>query len=125
MNGNRICADTNIILYLLSGKSFVISEMLQGKEVYISFITELELLSYNNTTPEDLGKIKTFLNECIIIDVNSEIKLISIDIRMKYKLKIPDTIILATAKFLNLPLLTADKIFKKVSEYDIILFENS
>ena len=124
MNGDRILADTNIILYLLSGRNHVILEMLQGKEVYISFITELELLSYDNTTSEDLSKIKTFLNECIIIDVNSEIKIISIDIRKKYKLKIPDTIILATAKFLNLPLLTADKIFKKVSDYDIFLFEN-
>lgn len=124
MNGDRILADTNVILYLLSGKRKDVLEVMQNKEIYVSFITELELLSFEGITSRELNSIKNFIEDCIVIDINSEIKKISIDQRKKYKLKLPDTIILSTAIFLNIPLLTADKVFKRVSDHEIILFEN-
>lgn len=124
MNGDRILADTNIILYLLSGKRKDVLEVMQDKETYVSFITEIELLSFQGIKSIELDLIKNFLNECIIIDINSEIKEISVELRKKYKLKLPDAIILSTAKFLNISFLTADKVFKRVSDFDIILFEN-
>lgn len=43
MSGKEILVDTNIILFLLDG-SDTLEEILQGKDVYISFITELELI---------------------------------------------------------------------------------
>ena len=43
MNGDNILIDTNIALYLLNGDR-VVAEILDGKNVYVSFITELELL---------------------------------------------------------------------------------
>lgn len=49
MNGNKVFVDTNIILYLLGGDS-TIAELLNGKQIYISFITQLELLSYSKGT---------------------------------------------------------------------------
>mgnify|MGYP003620689340 CR=1 FL=1 len=124
MNGNRIFVDTNIILYILKGKNRDLAELLQNKEVYVSFISELELLSYGEITEEDQNKIRQFLNDCIIMDVNSEIKDITIKLRRKYKIKIPDAIILATSVFLNLTFLTADKVFKRIQEYEIIILED-
>jgi len=47
MSGNKLVADTNIILYLLNG-DHTVKEILQGKDVYISFITEIELYSFKN-----------------------------------------------------------------------------
>ena len=47
MIGNKIFVDTNIILYLLNGDE-TIADLLDGKQIYISFITELELLSFKN-----------------------------------------------------------------------------
>jgi predicted nucleic acid-binding protein len=44
MRGNSFLLDTNIILYLLDGKS-ELAEILDGTTVYISFISELELLT--------------------------------------------------------------------------------
>lgn len=124
MNGNRIFVDTNIILYILKGKNDDLAELLQNKEVYVSFISELELLSYAEITTEDQIKIRQFLNDCVVMDINSEIKDITVELRRKYKIKIPDSIILATSVFLNLAFLTADKTFKKIQEYEIIILEN-
>jgi hypothetical protein len=44
MNGNSLLIDTNIALYLFNGDT-TLSFVLDGKKIYISFITELELLS--------------------------------------------------------------------------------
>ena len=44
-------------------------------------------------------------------------------IRRNYSLKLPDSIILATSLWLNMPLVTADKDFKKVEIADLIFFE--
>lgn len=43
MSGNKLFIDTNIALYLLNGDE-TLSTFLYGKELYISVITELELL---------------------------------------------------------------------------------
>ena len=45
MNGSRIFVDTNILLYFLNGDVEVI-DMISDKDIFISFITELELLSF-------------------------------------------------------------------------------
>ncbi len=44
MNGNKLFLDTNIILDLLNGDE-TLAEFLNGKQLYISVITELELLA--------------------------------------------------------------------------------
>lgn len=43
MSGKEILVDTNILLYLLKGND-TLEKILQGKNIYLSFITELELL---------------------------------------------------------------------------------
>ena len=58
-----------------------------------------------------------------MINLNEEIKSLTIELKRKYKLKLPDSIIAATAYYLNLPLITADKQFKQVDELEIILYE--
>lgn len=51
MNGNRLFADTNIILYFLQGKQEVI-DLLADKELLLSEISEIELLSFPNLSVE-------------------------------------------------------------------------
>jgi predicted nucleic acid-binding protein len=41
MSGNKLFLDTNIILYLLNGDETV-AEFINGKQLFISFITQLE-----------------------------------------------------------------------------------
>ena len=49
--------DSNIVLYLLGGDETLV-KLLDGKELYLSFITELEVLGYPGITKKK-NKIKS------------------------------------------------------------------
>lgn len=122
MNGNSILLDTNIVLYLLNGEETLIP-ILEQKNLFLSFITQLELLGSKNIDLDDAAKIKSFIEECTVIDITPGIKETAILVRKNYSLKLPDSIILATSLWLNMPLITADKDFKKVEIADLIFFK--
>ncbi len=122
MSGNSILIDTNIALYLLNGDN-TIAELLDGKDVYLSFISELELLGFQDLRDEDLPLIEEFLNSCIIVDLNQAIKKITIELKRAQKIKLPDAIIAATSKYMNLPLISADQGFEKITELQFIKYE--
>jgi predicted nucleic acid-binding protein len=122
MSGNRLFVDTNILLYFLKGDQEVI-EMVSDKDLIISFITELELLSFPKISPDSEKTIKGLLKNCLIIDLSPEIKDLTIEFRRKSKLKLPDSIVAATAYYHKLPLLTADKQFRTIEELEIIMYE--
>lgn len=122
MNGNSIFIDTNIILYLLSGDD-TIADFLNDKTIFISFVTELELLGYQEINHEELLKIKNLLEDSTIIDINSDIKKIVIEFRKSNKIKLPDAIIAATSHYLNIPFMTSDKNLTKLSKLNILFYE--
>jgi len=122
MNGSSLVIDTNIALYLFNGDR-TIASLLDGRNVYISFITEIELLGFPGITNEQKAISKEFIEDSVVIDLNDAIKRMTIDLRVKYNLKIPDAIIAASALYLNLPLISADKVFEKVSELQFIKYE--
>lgn len=122
MSGNNFLLDTNIVLYLLSGNTTV-AEIIDGTQIYISFVTQLELLGYKGITAKEQQQVKKFLGECIIVDITEEIKKHTISIKQKHQVKLPDSIIAATALFLEIPLLTADKGFGKISPLNVVLYE--
>ena len=125
MKNNRIFLDTNILIYLLQGDKDI-RELLEDKIWYISFITEMELRLKPNVTDDETKAMNALLNECFIIDMNHAIKEIAIISGRKYKLKIADSIIYASACNIEMPFLTADKIFKRISSDDvrILLYES-
>jgi predicted nucleic acid-binding protein len=55
--------------------------------------------------------------------LNDGIKNIVIDLRRKYAIKLPDSIVAATAIFLNIPLISADKHFEKITELTFVLYQ--
>lgn len=73
MNGNKLFLDTNILLYLLQGDE-TLTHSLDNKQFYISFITQLEILSFSNLTKSSEKLINELLSECVIFDINNEIK---------------------------------------------------
>jgi predicted nucleic acid-binding protein len=115
MNGKEILVDTNIILYLLDG-SDELEKFLQGKDLYISFITELELLGYKNISQKQEQQIADILGDCSIISMSNLVKEKYIEVKRKYQLKLPDAIIAASAIAFDMPLITSDKQFKTISE---------
>lgn len=99
-------------------------KLLNDKQLYISVITELELLGYKGLTAKEEKVIKAFVSECKTITINNEVKQETIRVRKTYNTKLPDSIIIATALYLDLPLITADVEFKKVEELTLVLYEN-
>ncbi len=87
MSGSNIALDTNIILYLLGGDE-TLAEFLQGKKGYVSVITELELLGYQGITAKEQLQIKYFLENCIVVNINEEVK----NVYVQLGKKIPDEI---------------------------------
>lgn len=55
------------------------------------------------------------------MQLTPEIKDIAIALKQQFAIKTPDAIIAATAKFLQLPLVTSDKGFRKFTDMQIIL----
>jgi predicted nucleic acid-binding protein len=121
MTGNDILADTNSLIYILEGKSFMLP-FLHGI-TSVSMISEIELRGYHGLSRDEEASIKSFLNDLNILPLSFLIKEQAIDLRKKYQIKTPDSIIAATAIQHKLTLLTADKHFRKVKELDLILIE--
>jgi predicted nucleic acid-binding protein len=122
MNGVRILIDTNTAIYLLNGDS-TLARLLDQKSIYISFVSQLELLSFPGITVESEKMILEMIDSCVVIDINNSIKREVIQLRRKYSIKLPDSIIAATAIYFDLPLLTADRGFAKIEELNLMLYE--
>lgn len=63
MSGDKLFIDSNILLYFLRGEKEIV-EIISEKELVISFITELELLSFSSLSTSDEKNIKGLLKNC-------------------------------------------------------------
>ena len=122
MSGDKLLLDSNIVLYLLNGDN-TLADFLDNKQLFISIITEMELLSYKGLSAKESKQIRSFLTECKIININSSIKNEAIQIRKENNAKLPDSIIAATSIYLDFPLITADSGFKKIAKIELIYYE--
>ncbi|OGG86678.1 hypothetical protein A3B87_02505 [Candidatus Kuenenbacteria bacterium RIFCSPHIGHO2_02_FULL_39_13] len=117
--------DTNSILYYLRSQknlSSYFAAIVEGLEfISLSVITKIELFSYPGLELEEDRKIKEFIEDFKINELDDEIVDKTIEIRKKYKLKLPDAVIAATALANNLILITHNKKdFDKVMGLQII-----
>lgn len=122
MNGREILVDTNIFLYLLKGND-TLEKMLQGKQIYMSFITELELIGFKDLSVKEEKEIAILVGESLVVSLSNEIKKKYIEIRRKSSLKLADAIIAATAIALEVPLISADKQSKTIEGLDLVSYE--
>lgn len=119
MNGTKILLDTNIALYFLGGDA-TLATVLDQKEVFISVISEMEMLGYPNITQTEISTIKQFFQDCTIIELTITIKEKAIDLKQIYNIKLPDAIIAASAIILNIPLISADTVFRRITDLHFI-----
>lgn len=124
MSGNKLLVDTNVVLYLLSGDKTV-ADLLDKKQIYLSFISELELLGYPGITSTEIQKVENFLDQCKIVDINEDIKTEAVRLKRKNRIKLPDAIIAATSVYLDMPLFTADEGFGGIEGINLILYDVS
>jgi len=122
MSGNRLLLDTNAILGFLADARY--KSAFDKKSLFVSTITELELLSFHSLRDDELDKINMFFGFCEIIELTPSIKSKTVELRKKYKLKLPDSIICATAVTHNLVLVSADKQLQKIKELRVITLDD-
>lgn len=96
--------DTNTIIYALNQ-----GLKLQSGKYLVSVITKIELLSYSNLTKEDETVLKNLLSQFESIELTKSVKEKTIQIRRDTKLKLPDSIIVASAFDNDAVLVTSDK----------------
>ncbi len=116
--------DTNAIIYYLKGDEHaikIITESLKNPlPIYISTITETELFGFSNLTTDDSTAIETLLTAFAKIPVDSTIARTAGFLRRRYKIKIPDSIIAATALFTGTTLVTRNVTdFKSIERLSI------
>ena len=120
MSGDNIVVDTSLIINLFNGSAEV-QRLITGRTLFVSVISEIEVLSFPQLTDNDRSLIKDFLSECYIVDIEQAVKDITIQIRAKYKTKLPDAVIAATALYFDMPLFTMDKGFNKIVDLQSVI----
>lgn len=123
MNGTSIVLDTNICLYLLKGDR-QLAAMLEEQPIRVSQITRMELLSYAGITKDELKRVQVFLESWPVETIHPAIEELAIYLRRKYRLKLPDCIIAATASYMGIPLMTADvKLERLMPELQVVRYD--
>ncbi len=110
MSGDSVVLDTNIALYLLKGDD-KLEALLQGANVFLSVITKVELLSHPDLDEAGEQVVRDLLQHVKLMEFTSTIQERTVLLRRQFKMKLPDAVIAATAAFLNIRLITADKKF--------------
>ena len=104
INLKKYLLDTNSIIYAMNN-SFVLPPC----QYCFSIITEIELLSFSKLTKEDSDLIRLALLNFEVINLNDEVKELTIKIRKNSNIKLPDSIIIASALSEEAILVTSDK----------------
>lgn len=121
MNGPaNILVDTNLIILGIGGDKRAL-ELLEGHSLFVSVISEIELLSIPFQKVQEERLMRDFISNCFVIDLDGEIKRQTIQFRKNHKIKIPDAIIAASSIVKKIPLFTADKGFSKIPALDLVL----
>jgi len=112
--------DTNAIIYYLQDDPRAVP-ILQGIlddpaiPVYISAVTEAELFSFPSLTDDEAQRIENILRTVFVIPLDSPIARAAANIRRTYRVKLPDSVVAATALFTGSTLLTRNaQDFKKI-----------
>jgi predicted nucleic acid-binding protein len=97
--------DSNILIDFLQGNPAAGLELERYEEVFISRITWMEVLI--GAKDEAEGRLRqSFLAEFAVVELDARIAREAVALRRSHRLKIPDAIILASARVKGLVLVT-------------------
>ncbi|MDP2113958.1 MAG: type II toxin-antitoxin system VapC family toxin [Bacteroidota bacterium] len=119
--GKRYLIDTNVVLDFMGNKlpndaRIAIAQII-ANEINLSVINKIELLGFSKIE-QDLVDFVKYSN---IIPMSDDIIEKTIEVRRKYKIKLPDAVIAATAIISNYTLVTSNiKDFKSISDLEVL-----
>jgi tRNA(fMet)-specific endonuclease VapC len=117
MSGNKVVLDTNAVGAYLDNEKFAKNYLKSNQTIGISVITQIEFLSNPELTTKNKFLFDEFIEFVEIYPITKDNKILvlqTVAVRKKYKLKLPDAIIAATAIVNNAILFSADNIFAKI-----------
>jgi len=86
----------------------------------VSIITKIEVLGFN-TTANQYRILTYFMNDASVYELTDEVANVCITLRKKYKTKLPDAIIAATALVSGFSLLTRNiSDFKNIKDLKVV-----
>jgi predicted nucleic acid-binding protein len=126
--GRKILIDTNIAIgYIGNHLNIQLMDKLDNlfnSQYHTSVINKIELLGYPNLDKNEEDKFNLFINHSVIHQIDNKTIEITIEIRKKNKIKLPDAIIAATCLVNGLDILTLNiKDFENIDGLKIIGLE--
>ncbi|OAV44087.1 type II toxin-antitoxin system VapC family toxin [Lewinella sp. 4G2] len=114
--------DTNILIYAMrnqipaSGLA-ILQQFRDSGDAAISIITEIEVLGFFNGTAADFAVSQRLIATMQVLSLDEVTKDLTIQLRRKYRIKLPDAVIAATAIRQNVTLVSRnDKDFLRITE---------
>ncbi len=118
----RITIDTNIAIHGFKSNVKAL-DILNGKDILLSFITPIELLSYAQLSVDEENLIRVFISQCYVHRNSIELEDAVIKLRKTFLLKIPDAFIAATALHYNIPFFSSDSVFERIPNLNFVFVE--
>lgn len=119
MSGNRrFFLDTNAVVSLLAGNHQLAKQLETADYVGISVITYLEFLAFDGLSDSDRICFDEFCARIEVVSLahdDSNLMQLVLDLRSNHRLKLPDSIIGATALSLKAVLITNDSHFSDIA----------
>ena len=103
-----VILDSNIVIYTGLMENQSLRDWLKSKTIYVSAISQIEVLGYHKLIPADQDYFKAFFQQCQILPMTPEIVNAAIELRQEKAMSLGDSIIAANAIVHRLPLLTAN-----------------
>jgi len=116
MNGNKFFLDTNAIIALLKGNSFIEDILSKAEWIGISCISIIEFLAFPNLDPDDKILFQTLIKRVEVIGISNDILWLEklANQKIETKLKLPDVIIAGYSIHLQDTLISNDKELKRI-----------
>lgn len=114
MNGdNNYIIDTNILIYYFEGRISLDFIFKKATFIGISIVSYIEFLGYPKLTKSDISKFDAFIKLITVMELpkfhsHSDFYDLIISIKRNYKIKLPDSLIVAQAISNNCILISND-----------------
>ena len=109
---NNYLLDTNILIYYTDGllQKWSKADLIFIESFLISIISKIEFLGWAGFRGDEYqyNTAKDFIGNASVINLDDEVAEQTILIRQKYKIKMPDAVIAATAIINNLTIVTVN-----------------
>jgi len=116
-----VVLDSNIIIYTGLREHSQLRNWLKSKKLFVSVISQLEVLGYHKLVSKDRRYFESFLKQCELVPIYPEIINVAVNFRQQKKMSVGDAIIASTALYHKQALVTANiKDFEHISNIDLI-----